>query len=131
MGRKWVMREMGYCLWQKEGLPTLEPDICLEDQQGPDTRASDIPLHCSHAHEVSDKPAQPCPYLSQRPEHQRSRCLLLSAAHVLEVGKLFLAEIQRASLPAKVFIAEEARELLGDLKTFKILVNSKLLQNGI
>jgi len=42
-----------------------------------------------------------------------------------------LAEIQRASLLAKVFIAEEARELLGALKSFKTLANSKLLQHKI
>lgn len=42
---------------------------------------------------------------------------------------MFLAEIQQAPLPAKVFITEEVRELLGALKSLRILVNSKLLQH--
>lgn len=82
-------------------------------QTGPDARGSGIPLCCSHTHEVRDMWAQPCQCLSQQQEHQHSRCPLLPAAHALEVGKLFLAEIQWASVPAQVFIAEEVRELLG------------------
>lgn len=96
--------------------------------QGSHTGASDVPLPCCR---LRDKAAQPCQYLSQRQEHQRSRCPLLPVAHVLEVGKLILAAILWAPLPGKVFIAEEARELLGALKSFRFLVNSKLLQYEI
>lgn len=122
-------RRVGGGLCGKSGTAYEERRVCPKGKQGPDSRGSDIPLHCSHSHRARDKRAQPCGYLTQRQEHQRSRCPLLPAAHVLEVGKLFLAEIQQAPLPAKVFIAEEVRELLGALKSLRIPVNSKLLQH--